>query len=230
MEIKMKPLKCRLIFLFAIISVLILQAGCGGGGGGKSDVAGIVASLIPGRLTYENGGEENILFASVKGSGISDGWIENQTGVQTGNKISYNRPANAYEVTLSDKNTALPAGTWTLKYWVGSEQFELKKNNLSWTTLPRFLNSSSLSWNSSSKMLSLIMPSVNGGNPSFYFRLYHAAQPSVMFDESTPQQGGLLTMQVNFPGDYLVMLVADFKENDQIVSTARHLYPLMELK
>lgn len=224
----MKPFKYGIFLIFTALLTLVFQSGCGGGGGGKSDISGIVANLIPGRLTYENGGEENILFASVKGNGISDGWIENQTGVKTGGNLSYNRPANAYEITLSNARTALPAGTWTLKYWVGSEQFELKKTNVSWTTLPGFTNSSTPAWNASSKLLSLNIPSVNGSNPSFYFRLYHAATGSIA-DESLPVSGGLLTMQVNFPDDYIVMLVADFKENDQVVSTARHIYPVTSL-
>lgn len=228
MEYKMKNFKYSLFALSAILIISFVATGCGGGGS-KSDDSTISAALYPGKLTYENGGEENILFASVKGSGISDGWIENQNGVKTGNNLVYNRPANAYEIMLSSKNTALPAGTWVLKYFVGSEQFEQKKQNLSWTTLPGFLNMPAPTWNSEFKRLSLQLPSVNGGNPAFYLRLYYADSPATMFEESSPQSGGLITMQINFPGDYLIMLVADFKENDQTVSTARHVFSVMTL-
>ncbi len=64
------------MLLIVAITLLPLLAGCGGGGGGNNtDPATMVAPLCAGTITKEGSGEQNILFAAVKGAGSGvAGW------------------------------------------------------------------------------------------------------------------------------------------------------------
>lgn len=222
-------LKSAFIALFAIIAIIL--TGCGGGSSGQNGDTTLKAALCPGKLSFENGSSENILFASARGSGVSTGWVENQTGNKTGDNLSYVRSANAYETMIRGSKTPLTTQNYTLKYFVGSEQFTLKKDQISWVGIPDFFSTPTTpTWDSSFKRLTVNLPGVSGGNASYYLRLYYAASPDTIYEQSSPQSGGLITMQVNIPDDYLIMLIADVIEKDQVIATTRHVFKEMSLK
>ncbi len=219
------------IITFVFISFLLSLIGCGGGGSSNADNGPVQASFCRGKLSFENADSENILFASAKGSGVTGGWIENQAGTKIGENLKYKTAASAYETMIRQKVNPLNEGSYTFKYYVGSEEFSIKKDLLSWVGTPDFQTAPTPpTWDSSFRNLSVSLPAVSGGSASYYVRLYYAVSPDTLYDQSQPQSGGLITMQVNVADDYLVMLVADIIENDQVVATTRHVFSAMALK
>lgn len=220
-----------LIITLGLIPLLLILSGCGGGSGKDANDGPVQAYLCRGKLSFENGDNENILFASAKGSGVTGGWIENQAGTKIGENLKYKPAASTYETMIRQKVNPLNENSYTFKYYVGSEQFSIKKDQLSWVGTPDFITApTSPTWDSTFKNLSVSLPAVSGGSASYYVRLYYAVSPDTLYDQSPSQSGGLITMRVNQGDDYVVMLVADIIENEQVVATTRHVFSAMELK
>jgi hypothetical protein len=216
---------CAAFLIMLSVFVCFGLCGCGGGGGKNSDNGEVRAALSPGIIQLENGGSKNILVATVKGAGVSGGWVENQTGNKVGSNLSYTGFSNTYETVIEN----LPNGNYSLKYFLGSDQYELSKNMISWTALPVFLTTPTASWNSSSRVLSINLPNVSGSNPSFFVRLYNNFT-GTLYDESQPQNAGLITMQVNsVQAEFRIVLLVEFIENDQVSSTLRYVFEPMQL-
>ncbi|MDD2997796.1 MAG: hypothetical protein EOM80_00185 [Erysipelotrichia bacterium] len=212
--------------LFLIITLSIFLTGCGGGNGGSNDASNLTATLCPGRLSYENAGSENILFASVNSSGVS-GWIENQNEIKMPNSdLKPNNAANTSEITLK----SVPDGIYNLVYYAGSEQLKLQKT-ISWTTLPDFPTAPSTpAWDSSSQRLTVNFSGIAAGNVSYYLRLYYGVSPDSMYYQTDKiSGGGTLSMHVGQSGDYTPILVADIIENSQTAGTVRYIFSTMSL-
>ncbi len=221
----------RTLYAITILAAIALSVGCAGGGSSENtDPANLQATLCPGQISYQNGGVEKIIFASVNGGGVSTGWVENQTGTKIGNNLAYVQGVNSYETVLSEKSLAIPEGNYSLKYFVGSEELTFKRDQMSWTTLPGFNSPFAPTWDPTFKRLSVQIPTVSRGQAKFYVRLYFANAPDVLYDQSSTQDAGIITMGINQANDYTIVLFADFIENGQIVSVARHVFQSMSLR
>lgn len=217
---KYRPVLNRFFLLLCGLSLLVMTA-CGGGGGDKADPASLTPVLCAGTITYQDSGEQNILFAAVKGggSGIS-GWVENPDGKKIA-ELAYVSAANAHEATLSAANTPLTPGKYTLYYTAGTETFTVSKN-LEWgAALPRFLTVPPPP-TYDNRILSVGPVEINSGTASYYLRVYSAVS-DYLYSESTAVPGGVLTEYLSGSNDqYRIMVIADVIENNQIVATARY--------
>ena len=214
-----------IIMLVAGAMTTSFMIGCGGGGSGNTDPATLVPTICDGTITYEDSGEQNILFASVKGGGSGiTGWVEDQSGRRIAN-LTYVSTANAHEVTLSAATTPLSPGKYTLYYSVNAETFSVSRDLVWGAALPRFQSiPATPDWNSSSRIISVGPVSVNSGTASYYLRIYSAIS-DYLYVESTPVPGGVLSEYLPGRDDpYQIMVVADISEGGQVVHTARYLY------
>ena len=212
------------VLLIAAIILSSMLIGCGGGGGGNNtDPSTMVATLCDGTITNENSGEQNILFAAVKGAGSGvSGWVEDQNGKKIAD-LTYVSAANAQEVTLSAANQPLTPGKYTLRYTVNTETFTITKD-LNWgAALPRF-ETAPPPPTVSNRIISVGPVSVNSSTASYYLRVYSGVS-DFLYSESTPVPGGVLSEYLPATGNqYSIMVVADVVENSQIVATARYLF------
>jgi hypothetical protein len=218
------------------ISILLLMAGafmtmaltgCGGGGGGENtDPASMVATLCAGTLTYQDSGEQNILFAAVKGAGSGvSGWVEDQNGKKIAN-LSYVSAANSQEATLTAANTPLTPGKYTLYYSVNSETFSVSRT-LNWgAALPRFQSMPNPpEWNPTNRTVSVAPVTVTPGIAAYYLRVYSAISYDYLYTQSTPVPGGVLSEYLSSSNNqFRIMVVADVSEGAQIVATARYFF------
>jgi hypothetical protein len=214
----------NMLLLIAAIILSPLLIGCGGGSGGSNtDPATMVATLCAGTLTKENSGEQNILYAAVKGAGSGvAGWVEDQNGKKIA-VLSYVSAANAQEVTLTSANYALAPGKYTLHYTVNTETFSVTRD-LNWgAALPRFQTAPAPP-TVNNRIISVGPVSVNSGTASYYLRTYSGIS-DFLYSESAAVPGGVLTEYLP-AGDnqYSIMVVADVVENGQTVATARYLF------
>ncbi|KAF1083635.1 MAG: hypothetical protein GQF41_0413 [Candidatus Rifleibacterium amylolyticum] len=220
----MNHLSRACMLLIVAIVFLPLLVGCGGGGGGNNtDPASMVPALCAGTITKEGSGEQNILFAAVKGAGSGvSGWVEDQNGKKIAN-LSYVSAANAQEATLTSADYPLAPGRYTLHYTVNTETFSVTKD-LSWgAALPRFQTAPSAP-TSSNRIISVGPVSVNSGTASYYLRVYSGIS-DFLYSESSAVPGGVLTEYLPAGGDqYRIMVVADVIENGLVVATARYLF------
>jgi len=224
MENDMNHLSRAYMLLVAAIVFAPLLIGCGGGGGNNADPATMVATLCDGTITYQDSGEQNILFAAIKGAGSGvAGWVEDQNGKKIAD-LSYVSAANSQEVTVSAASQPLAPGKYTLHYTVNTETFSLTRD-LSWgAALPRFQTAPPPP-TISNNIISVGPVSVNSSTASYYLRIYAGIGYSYLYSESTPIPGGLLSTYLpTTDNQYSVMVVADIIENGQIVSTARYLF------
>lgn len=227
MELYMKNLSLFSMFLMvAGVFLTSLMVGCGGGGGGNTDPATLVATLCAGTLTNEDSGEQNILFASVKGGGSGiTAWVEDLNGNRVAN-LSYVSAANAQEVTLSAATKPLTPGKYTLYYSVNTETFSVSRD-LNWgAALPRFQTAPAApALNSFNRTVTVNSVLVNSGTASYYLRVYSAISADNLYVESTPVPGGDLSEYLSGNYDeFRIMVVADISEGGQVVATARYLY------
>jgi len=224
MENKMKLL--QYIHSALILSVLML-VGCGGsGGGGDINIADIRATLCPGYKYQENGGRQEIIFASINRANIT-GWIENSLGNKVGGSdLVTNSQANTSEITLS---TSL-VGSYKLVYYVNSEKFEFARD-VQWTTIPDFTTAPQPPvWNSASRQLSVSYSATSAGVANYYLRLFYAALPDRMYQQtSTSPGGGVLSMHVNQSDIYTPVLVAEAVEGDRVSSVIHYIFSAMPL-
>ena len=213
-----------LLSLAAIVFAPLL-IGCGGGGGGSNtDPAAMVPTLCAGTITYQDSGEQNILFAAVKGAGSGvSGWVEDQNGKKIA-VLSYVSAANAQEVTLTSANYALAAGKYTLHYTVNTETFSISRE-LNWgAALPRFQTVPAPP-TVSNNIISVGPVDVNSGTASYYLRIYSGISSGYLYSESAPIPGGVLSEYLPATDNqFSIMVVADVVENSQTVATARYLF------
>lgn len=226
MELSMK-FKSIFSILLLIAGALLAtaQTGCGGGGGESSDPASMVATLCAGTIAHQDSGEQNILFAAVKGAGSGvTGWVEDQNGKRIAN-LSYVSAANSQELTLSAATTALTPGKYTLYYSVNTETFSVSRN-LDWgAALPRFQTAPAPpDWNPANRIISVGPVSVNSGTAAYYLRVYSAVS-DYLYTQSTPVPGGVLSEYLSSTdSEFRIMVIADVSEGGQIVATARYFY------
>ena len=216
--------KLKYQILFLLLVSFLLLSGCGGGGsGGSVDPTSLVATLATGKLSVEGSATKDILFASVGGSGVTGGWIEDVNGNKlAGSDLVYENTTSRYEVILQRPLNGFPAGSYILKYFVNSETLELKRDGLDWVNASQFLPAPPPpSLNPTNRLLTVSYQPVNGSSVRYFLRIYSAIT-GTLYRETIPTNGLVITESITFPGEYRVVLNAEVLENGQVVSTARH--------
>ncbi len=214
----------RIKLLIIIALIALSSAGCGGGGGSDAvDPATLVATLATGKLSTDGAGNQDILFASVGGSGVSGGWIEDVNGNKiAGSDLAMENTTSRYEVLMQRGEGGFTAGTYVLKYFVNGEALTYKRENLQWTTAAQFQTAPDpLNWNAINRLLTVSYNPVNGANVRYFLRIYSAVTGS-LYRETQPTNGFMITETISFPGEYRVVLNAEVLENGLVVSTAKH--------
>jgi len=145
--------------------------GCGGGGGGGDGAGGgepFEAVLVPVRITGESlrdgNGIYDGIFASVRGPGITGGWVVDQTGNRIpSSDLQYQYPANArrYQFLTWKSQGGWAEGAYTLAYMENGQTKELKRD-LRWTILPAILRQPSYNWIETTSTLQITPESVPG--------------------------------------------------------------------
>ena len=124
---------------------------------------------------------------------------------------------------MARNSGGFPAGNYTLVYSSNSEILRDTKNAVQWTTVPTFSTTPTLTWDPAGKMLTVNYPIVSGARVSYYLRLY-SENLSLIFKETFPTSGPLITEYIPSSGNYRVMLIADIYEGDKVSATVRYLF------
>ncbi|MGM0598250.1 MAG: hypothetical protein ACQETH_00415 [Candidatus Rifleibacteriota bacterium] len=211
-------------FLTALVTALIIS-GCGGGGSSSDDSDLFTAQLAAGKVSIQNGGTRDTLYACIKGSGAGGGHIEDQAGNELpGSDLVLNSINGNYEVLLDRSSGSFRAGTYVLKYFLNGEVYELKKEQLEWTTVPEFIPAPNPPvYNSSTRTLTVSYQPVNGSRVEYYLSIYSAVTGS-LYRETSTTPGTEISEYLSRPGDYQIRLNADVYQNDVLTYTVKHLF------
>lgn len=214
----------RILPAFFIFLTIILTIGCGGGSGSlDSDPSSFSASLAAGKLSFEGGTTQDTLYASVNGTGVAGGWIEDQSGNKlTGSDLILENATGRYEVLLKRIAGSFTAGTYVLKYFLNGQTYELKKDGIQWTTATEFFPAPTPPvWDSSSRLLTVRYQSLSGSTVKYYLSIYSAIT-GTLYRETPRTYGPEISEYISTSGDYRVVLNAEVIENETIVSTSKH--------
>jgi hypothetical protein len=209
------------LFLFLII---IVCSGCGGSGG-SSEPSTFSASLAPGTKSYEGGSTVDTLYASVSGPGVAGGWIEDISGNKLpGSDLSLESSTGRYEALIERAAGGIPAGTYILKYFRDGQTFELKKENMQWTTAPAFIPAPTPpDYNPASKLVTVRYQAISGANVRYYLSIYSAVT-SNLYRETPYFYGPEISEYIPMSGSYKIVLNAEVLENSLVTATAKHVF------
>jgi hypothetical protein len=214
----------RILPVLLIFLIIIICTGCGGGsGGGNTDPSVFSANLAVGKISFEGSTTQDTLYASVTGSGIGGGWIEDQVGNKlAGSDLSLESSTGKYEVLLRRSVGGFAAGTYVLKYFLDGQTYELKKENLQWITAPDFYPAPNPpEWNSSSRLLTVRYQPVSGSSVRYFLSIYSDIT-GTLYRETPYTYGPEISEYISAPGDYRIVLNAEILENGVLVNTARY--------
>ncbi|GAB4282157.1 MAG: hypothetical protein Kow0029_27620 [Candidatus Rifleibacteriota bacterium] len=214
----------KLVFFLFLFMVLFLINGCGGGSGGSNiDPSSFSAFLATGKISYEGGTTEDTLSASVAGPGVSGGWIEDVAGNKlAGSDLTLENVTGKYETIVRRPAGGFPAGTYILKYFLNGQAYELKKENMQWTTAPEFFPAPAPpTYDANSRILTVRYQPISGSSVSYYLRIYSATTGS-LYRETPRTYGPEISEYLSASGDFKVVLIAEVTENGAVTSTARH--------
>lgn len=218
----------QLIKLICILFTSLLIIGCGGGNDNGESFEGLEVVLAPGKITGENSGTKDLLFASVRGTGIAGGRVEDNNGKELGDLVPINQ-TGAYEFVQELPEGGFIGGQYTLIYHQNADTFE-KKKTLTWGTLQPFTPAPTTpDWDSNTKRLTLnysLLPA--GGTVNYHLRLYSDLSDNLI-RQSPKIQGPMIVEHVPSARKYRILLVAEVLENNEVVSTIRHVFSTRDL-
>ena len=216
-------------FFFKNIAVVIMVitsliiTGCGGSGSSSGDSSTFIAQLAAGKISMQNSGTRDSLYAFIKGSGVGGGWIEDQAGNKlTNSDLVLNNVNGKYEVLIDRSSGGFPAGTYVLKYFLNGDVFELKKEQLEWTTVPVFNPAPNPPvYNQSTKTVTVSYQPVSGSRVEYYLSIYSAVT-GTLYRETSTTPGTEISEYLPVSGDYQIRLNADVYQNDVLTYTVKH--------
>lgn len=206
-------------------AILLLTVGCGGGG--SSESGGITSGpvevvLAPVKIFREGSSSALGMFAAARGSGVTGGRIEDSLNNRLLNSdLIFENAANRYQVLLESGSGGFQAGTYNLKYFVGGETLEYKRENIEWTTIPDFNTALNLSWNPTTRYLTVSAPTLPG-NVRYRLELYDADSGFFRRQTEDTMNPVSIVEYVAESGNYRVAVSADIIESGQV--KARCLY------
>jgi len=206
----------------ALLCVLLCITGCGGGSSSSSSTSFEVYNVAV-KIAQENSGETDGIFASARGSGITGGWLETANSVKiTGSDLVMENVTGAYETFMARASGGYPSGEYSLAYLDGGETKRLVKS-LDWTIIPKFPSSPTLSWDSSSKFLTVNFSSLPSGSAKYLLRLYNSDTGSLR-RETYETVGNEIREYVSQAGNYKVLLIGNVYESDALKSKAVYIF------
>lgn len=210
------PIATGGILLLYVLIFGFLLSGCKSGSSDSSDTGVFEAVLVPGKLANQGSGDQDILYASIRGSNISGGWIEDPQGavIQSSNMV-FENAVNKYEVILARNTGGFAPGDYTLKYTKGGETLEYKAQNLSWTIAPAFTSAPNMTWNNFTRTLTITNISLAGSAQKFYLRLYNGDTGYLRY-ETYDTSSTTITEYISQTGNYQVVLMGDVYESGSI--------------
>lgn len=216
-------LNLKNITILSIIITALIISGCGGGGSSGDDSGVFTAHLAAGKISMQNGGTRDSLYACIKGNGAGGGWIEDQAGNKLPNSdLALNSTSGKYEVLIDRSSGGFPAGTYVLKYFLNGDVYELKKEQLEWTTVPEFIPAPNPPvYNSSTRTVTVSYQPVSGNRVEYYLSIYSAVTGSLHRETSTTP-GTEISEYLPVSGDYQIQLNADVYQNNVLTYTVKH--------
>lgn len=214
---------------FMLLFCILLPLGCSSGGSGSS-LDGLDASLASGKISWEDGGVEDLLFARVEGSGISDAVIEDRNGREIA-KLDYFSQISTHEAAVRRNEGGFSSGEYTLRYFKGSEEFT-RTVNLSWTSAPSFDPAPRTpDWNTESGLLEVDYESILGGSDvRYYIRGFRGTRSDIISFESAKTSSSKIVESIMPRDEYRIILYADVREGNRIVAHSRHVFNSMSLR
>lgn len=220
-----RPPAGSLILVLMIIPVLFSLLGCGiGGSGGSPPESAFEARLVPGKMTQEGSDDLDVLYASIKGTGITGGWLETQQGTKIpGSDLLFESLTGRYEVLLTRPVDGFPAGEYKLKYTESGTTKEFKAGQLAWAALIRFPSSPTLSWDGLTRTLRVQYNSIPGANVAYFLRVYNP-DSGFLRKETYPSSGNEIREFLPETGNLQVMLVGDVLEGGTLKARILHFF------
>lgn len=212
----------KILILFSTI-VLVFLVGCGGGSSSESISETFSVNLSAGKISYEGSGDKDVLYASITGTQVAGGWIEDQNGIKlAGSDLIKNDLTLAYEAEVYRNSGSFVGGKYVLKYVQNSNTMELIKPNIQWTTAQTFNPSPTIAWSPLTRLLTVRYSPLSGSIVSYYLRIYNSG--SMLVRETGKFQGPEVSEYLPLSGNYRVMLIGEVKNGDEIVETVRYFF------
>ncbi len=201
-----------------LVGMFLLGCGSGGGGGAGADAA-IEPVMVPVKFMEEGKtGSTKAIFASISGSGVSSGWLENVSGKIVDSDLSLNNLNGKYE-RFNVPEGGFIDGQYILKYTVGGETKEYKPSPLTWTSIPEFQTRPNLSWDAQTHYLTVTAQALSGSRVRYFLRLYND-DSRYLIRETTPTEGLQIREYVSSGGNYRIMVIADVYNGSGLSSKA----------
>ncbi|MBI3039633.1 hypothetical protein HYY75_11425 [bacterium] len=210
------------IVIFSLLP-FIFFAGCGGGGASsKSGGGAFEANLVSVKMSQEGSSNLDGVFASLSGSGVTGGWIENTTGVRiTGSDLQYENYLARFQTLVSANSGSFNSGVYTLKYTDGGETRDYKSKILDWTIVPSFTAAPIFDYNEQSRNLRIAAQNLPGAK--FRLEIYRSSTGSLI-RETSEFPSGNITEFVQEKGTLRILLVANVYESGSLRSKAIHVF------
>lgn len=212
--------KKTFIYLLLFITGIL---GCGGSSGDSTDSMYTTANLCVGKKSYEGGTINDVLYAVVGGTGITGGWIEDNTGNKlSGSDLQLENLTGKYQTVIEKSAGTILGGTYILKYFINGEVNELKIDNMLWTNAPQFNPAPNPpEYNPIGRSVTVRYQPVSGSNVRYFLRIFSVATGS-LYRESDFSYGPEISEYLPMSGSYIIELNAEVIENQKITGVAKH--------